>query len=297
MRVGILVRPQVVKWQRRALSNIEALDGVNITDVVVDASLRDGDSTMATGAEVINQEAAISADDVRLFVSALEEEGLKSVLYADEKLGWLLFDELQTRESLRSVPVETVEPLVDATVHECVPETDGAWNMLPPELATSLGASCDVVVRFAFGLLKGKILETPKYGVISAHAADIRRYRGMGPRLTFLNDDDCAAVTLQQLTEDIDGGRIIQISTAPLPPTPTLADVYRLVYELQATMFADGIDRLRDPDFEFCEPDSLGPYYAHRRLERDPRLVGKLLVKNNSRRLRRLITTSRRGTN
>jgi folate-dependent phosphoribosylglycinamide formyltransferase PurN len=290
MRVGILARPQVVEWQRQALSNVAALDGVTITDVVVDASLRNGDSTMATGSEVINQDAVVSLSDVRLFLDVLREDGLKACLYADEKLGWLLFDERVTRDYLRSVPVETVDSVSDATVHECVPRTDGAWKLLPDDVADEVGASCDVVVRFGFGLLKGRILETPTHGVISAHASDIRTYRGMGPRLTFLNDDDEVAVTLQQLTEDIDGGRIVHVSTEPLPPHPTLADVYGRVYALQTTIFARGIDRLRDPGFDVTEPDSLGPYHPHRRLERDPRLVGKLLVKNNVRRLRGLVT-------
>lgn len=290
MKVGILARPHVVKWQRQALSNIEALEGVHITQVVVDASLRDSGAQMTKGAAVINQDAAISLADVRLFLDVLREDGLKSVLYADEKLGWLLFDEQATRTYLRSLPVENVGPLRGATFHECDPESEDAWKVIPEELATTIGAECDVVVRFGFGLLKGRILETPTHGVISAHGSDIRTYRGMGPRLTFLNDDDKAKVTLQQLSEDIDGGRIVDVASAPLPPKPTLADVYSRVYELQTTIFARGIDRLRAPEFECTEPSSLGPYYPHRRIERDPRLVGKIVAKNNVRRLRRLIT-------
>lgn len=289
MNVGVLARPTVVEWQRQALENIDELDGVDIVHTVVDSSLRQGGRTMSVGADVINERDSVSLDDLRLFFRTLREEGLKSVVYADQKLGWVVFGEDEQLRYLQSKPVEDVDCLGDAAFHDCEPvSADGAWNTLPDDVTERLGADCDVVVRFGFGLLKGDILTAPEYGVISSHGSDIRTYRGMGPRITFLNGDRTADVTLQRLTEDIDGGKIITVSSRRLPDRPTIDEVFGRIYDLKTRIFAEGVDRLRQPDFEYTEPESLGEYYAHSRLEKSPVFAGRVVLKNNLHRLRRI---------
>lgn len=112
-------------------------------------------------------------------------------------------------------------------MRDCEPvPAGGPWNTLPEDVTADFGDSCDVVIRFGFGLLKGAILDAPEHGVLSVHTSDIREYRGMGHKISFMNDDPSASITLQQLSEEIDGGRIVAVMSHDLPPQPTLDDVW-----------------------------------------------------------------------
>ncbi len=68
----------------------------------------------------------------------------------------------------------------------------------------------DVLLRHAFNIIRGPIFESAKYGVWSFHHGDNRAIRGMPagfwePVLGEAN----VGVTLQQLTSELDGGRVI----------------------------------------------------------------------------------------
>jgi hypothetical protein len=290
MRVGLLANPMVTRWQERALNNITALDEVTIEHVVVDASIRDDSSQLKIGADAINEGRTVSTSDLKAFTNVARENGLKAFIYADRKLGWLLFDERAGMAQVQSTGIESIDCLSDATCHEVEPvPAGGAWNTLPEEVTEIISNECDVVVRFAFGLLKGPILDCTDHGVLSAHGSDIREYRGMGPKISFLRDEDEITVTLQQLTEDVDGGRIVDMASRELPEYPTLHDVLLAVYDLQAEVFARGIAKLQAPEFEPFEPDRLGTYYSHDRQEKDVVFVAWLLLKNNWRRIQQRI--------
>lgn len=290
MRVGVLANPMLARWQEDALRNVSELDGVRIEHVVVDASVRAESSSLKAGAEVINRGRTVSLADLRLFLDVLAEERLKALLYADEKLGWLLFDEGTGMAYLSSRPIEDVDCLSSATFHECQPvPAGGAWNTLPEETTDVLEAECDVVLRFGFGLLEGRVLSAPEHGVLSTHGSDIRKYRGLGPKASFYNGDPTASVTLQQLSEEIDGGRIVAVAERELPRYHTLDDAYGAVYEMQSEIYADGIAKLMAEDFAPWEPESLGRYYGHELQQRRVGFVARLLVKNNWRRLRKRV--------
>ena len=278
----------VLQWQEAALENVEALDGASIEHVVVDASVRDDSSVLKQGADAINRGARLSLSDLALFVDVLREEKLKAFIYADRKLGWMLFGEGDGADARQSKPIEAVDVLSDVRTHEVEPvPAGGAWNTLPDDITETLGEECDVLVRFGFGLLKGPVLDATEYGVLSTHGCDIRDYRGMGPKITFLNDDDRVAVTLQQLTEDIDGGRIVEIDSRELPPDPTYADINEATAAIQRDIFATGIEKLASPDFEPWEPDELGTYHSHTKQREEPGFVARFLLKNNYRRVKR----------
>jgi methionyl-tRNA formyltransferase len=283
MRVGVLANPMLTRFEERALENVAALDGVHIDEVVVDGSVAEG-SALAAGADAVNEGTSISLRDLTLFVAVVRESGLKAFIHGDEKLGWLL-GETEQMEWLQSRPVGAVDCLDGATIRECDPvPAGGPWNTLPADVTADLGNSCDVVIRFGFGLLKGDILDVPEHGVLSVHTSDIREYRGMGHKISFMNDDPSVSITLQQLSEEIDGGRIVAVASRHLPPNPTLDDVWDAVYSLQTEVFAAGIEKLQE-GFEPFQPDELGPYYPHGLQQRNPRFVARLLAKNNWRRL------------
>ena len=74
----------------------------------------------------------------------------------------------------------------------------------------------DVLVRCGTGILRGKILSATRFGIISFHHGDNRVNRG-GPSgfwEVFLRQES-TGFTLQQLTEELDGGRVLARGNYP----------------------------------------------------------------------------------
>lgn len=68
----------------------------------------------------------------------------------------------------------------------------------------------DFILRFGFGIIKGEILESAKYGVWSYHHDDDKKYRGVPTGFwEIMYGDAVNAAILQQLTNKIDSGIIL----------------------------------------------------------------------------------------
>ena len=69
----------------------------------------------------------------------------------------------------------------------------------------------DLIVVIAFGqILKKKILDIPKWGVVNIHASLLPKYRGAAPIQTaILNDDDKTGLTVMRMDEGLDTGPIL----------------------------------------------------------------------------------------
>jgi folate-dependent phosphoribosylglycinamide formyltransferase PurN len=69
----------------------------------------------------------------------------------------------------------------------------------------------DILLRFGFRILKGKILSVAKYGILSLHHGDTDQFRGGPPAFwEVVKKAPVSAVTLQQLTDKLDGGNILE---------------------------------------------------------------------------------------
>ena len=68
----------------------------------------------------------------------------------------------------------------------------------------------DVLVRCGSGILHGEILQSTRFGIISFHHADNRINRGGPPGFweVYLKQDS-TGFTIQQLTEELDGGNVL----------------------------------------------------------------------------------------
>lgn len=68
----------------------------------------------------------------------------------------------------------------------------------------------DVLLRFGFGILRGGILDLPRYGVWSHHHGDPARYRGQPPGFWELHDGQrVIGAVLQRLTARLDAGHAL----------------------------------------------------------------------------------------
>ena len=69
----------------------------------------------------------------------------------------------------------------------------------------------DIILRHEFNIIRGGILGAARHGIWSFHHADNAVNRGYPPGFwEIVNDEPCCGVTLQQLTSELDGGRIIE---------------------------------------------------------------------------------------
>jgi hypothetical protein len=85
----------------------------------------------------------------------------------------------------------------------------GAW-FNPQDLETIRTHELDFILRFGFGILKGEILESARYGIWSFHHDDDRKYRGVPTGFwEILFRDPVNAAILQRLTPKIDSGVIL----------------------------------------------------------------------------------------
>ncbi len=101
---------------------------------------------------------------------------------------------------LADVPCVTVDPIRKGFVD----------RFSDPDLATIQAANLDVLFRFGFRIIRGKILGAARHGVWSFHHDDNLEYRG-GPPLFWevFEGNPVSGTILQILTESLDGGHVI----------------------------------------------------------------------------------------
>jgi hypothetical protein len=158
----------------------------------------------------------------------------------------------------------------------------------PDEVVEELAERVDLAFLFGFGIVRGDVLQAPSMGVLGIHHGDIREYRGRPVGFWELLDGrDAVGMTLQRISETLDGGEIVAFDTIPIHPHDTWQDVKERLYgPATADLLVSGVDNLLDPTFEPDNPDDeLGPLYTL------PGFVdvGRYLAINNYRRLRKLL--------
>lgn len=144
---------------------------------------------------------------------------------------------------------------------------EGLGNELPDNVVEQISRSSDVVIRFGFGILKGDILTCTEYGVLSFHHADIRKYRGRaGGFWAYINDDDEAGVTLQQLDESLDGGKIAVCDSVDITDLNTLSELRIETHEISKDMLKTAIKKMENDSFDPQYVEDLGDLYTEREL-------------------------------
>lgn len=281
--VCVLTNQYLLGWQVDALERLVATTDVEIPLVVVNEATTVGDDGFSEGASdrgaaAYDNPRGIGREELQLFLELLREEGVYTFVLAEKKLSWMLRGE--TPALMRRHHVDDVAVLDDAERISCRPvPVEGAWCDLPASAVDRIAAETDVAIRFGFSLLTGRVLAEPEYGVLSFHPADIRKHRGIGPAQPFLDGDDRAGATLQQLTDTVDGGNVVLIESVDISDAYTLDEVRHRVNRLQAEMLATGVRRLQDPGFEPEPPDRLGNYLSVK-ARQSPAFAGKVLAKN-----------------
>ncbi len=101
----------------------------------------------------------------------------------------------------------------DVPVMRCQVRREGRFSEYfeDRDLAAIRDLDLDFIMRFAFGIIRGGILDAARYGVWSYHHGDEQRYRG-GPSgfWEIHNRDPVTGAMLQRLTDRLDAGIVLR---------------------------------------------------------------------------------------
>ena len=242
LRVCVLLGGETIPaWQANALRRLLADEHVEISLTVVDAET--------------SQRSPLDA--IRRGIELREWGVIGALLAVLRRLRGPL-------PSQERVPVDDIDALRTSTRRRCEPISVDGWKQrLPDEIVDEIAASTDLVVRFGFGVLVGRVLTATEYGVLSYHHGDLREYRGMPMGFwEYVHGRDTAGVTLQRLNETLDGGEIVAFERVDISDADRWGGVKSRLFEASESMLANGVRNLRSDSRETARPDELGDLYT-----------------------------------
>lgn len=202
------------------------------------------------------------------FFRILYEKGPKTLIWAEAYLASLITRNKTAYQQLRELEttkthIDGIEGLETAERRYFTPQKVSEHSYeIPDSLVDQIVNSSDVVVLIGFNkILRGRILTEPRFGTLSLHWSDIRKYRGRpGCFWQFMNDEERIGLTLQQLTEELDGGNLIACEHADISDTQTWWEVRLRATQLYGPLLSTGIQRLQDPEYtpQMLDAESLG---------------------------------------
>ncbi len=134
---------------------------------------------------------------------------LKNVRY----LWWKRFSKKVNRKSQQLKAVDLRDELQGVKRMACVVQRKGKFSQYFTEADVQQIAAheLDLVLRFGFNIIRGKVLESARYGVWSFHHADELKYRGLPACFwEIYHGDPVTGALLQRLTDRLDGGIPLQ---------------------------------------------------------------------------------------
>ncbi len=119
----------------------------------------------------------------------------------------------------------------------------------------------DIFLRFGFRILRGEILSVARYGIISLHHGDTRKYRGGPPAFwEVVNKHPVTTVTVQQLTEELDGGNILSEATLRTDKNSFYRNQAKLYHAGREALLNVIADLSKDPANYFLSKKIAGKY-------------------------------------
>jgi hypothetical protein len=138
---------------------------------------------------------------------------IKKVLTLDGTL-WALAKRLSPLEKLPCYrPLDMSKIFTGVPRIRCSPIRKGKFSQYfsPEDVAAIQSYELDFILRFAFGIIRGEILTSARYGVWSFHHGDETKFRGAPPAFwEIYRNDPVTGAILQRLTDRLDGGVVLQ---------------------------------------------------------------------------------------
>jgi hypothetical protein len=120
--------------------------------------------------------------------------------------------ERQLRQLKVLQPVDASSFFASTEIENITPSKKGISNYITTSDCERLKTyHLDFVIRFGFGIIRGEILDLPKYGIWSFHHGNPEQYRGGPPGFwEFLHAVPTNGLILQRLTNELDAGVILR---------------------------------------------------------------------------------------
>lgn len=207
---------------------------------------------------------------------------ITTVVYSEYENGRTMWETLKRGLELREWSVATainravrrVEPRSDRVRIDSVidrtsvrelsvdPNIVEGWKQeIPADVVDDISDDADVAIRFGFGFLVGPILSELEYGVLSYHHGDLREYRGQPMGFwEFVHDRETAGITVQQLTEKLDAGRIAALKTVEIGDLHTWESIRTRLFDESEDVLVAAVQNLQSGDLR--EADELGDVYT-----------------------------------
>jgi hypothetical protein len=183
LRFGIMCRGhEFAAWEAQCIRNLMELEGVQPALLIVD-----GRPTQRR-----SRRERIAA------------------LFNPKTLLWRLYQRaVLNRQSVSTRPVDLSETFADVPLITVTPLQSGKFveRFIPEDVAEIRGHDLDFILRFAFNILRGDVLDAARYGIWSFHHGDPDKYRGVPPGFwEIYRGDPVTGTVLQRLTERLDSG-------------------------------------------------------------------------------------------
>jgi methionyl-tRNA formyltransferase len=117
----------------------------------------------------------------------------------------------------------------------------------PEYVQTVRGIAPDVIVSVAAPeIFRKDLLRTPRLGCINIHSGRLPVYRGMMPTFwQMMRGEREITVTVHEMAEVLDGGKILGTMAVPLTPRDTLDRVITETKQQGARLLIDVLDQIR----------------------------------------------------
>jgi len=180
-------------WQAKCMENLMSIEGVNLDLIIQDNSTVDN-----------------SGGKISTFLDYRKNTSTKDAINFASWWAYTTVVGGDGPECKQSVNLK--ENLKNTDIIQCQVNKKGFTSYFDDNDINRIDKyDLDFILRFAFGIIRGDILETPKYGVWSFHHNDEQKYRGGPPCFwAVCNGDHATGAVLQKLTDRLDGGVILK---------------------------------------------------------------------------------------
>ncbi len=112
-----------------------------------------------------------------------------------------------------------------------------------------------VVVSYGF-ILSGDLLRIPKFGGINLHPSLLPKYRGAAPiQWTLINGETKTGITIIQMNEKMDAGKIILQNEFPVLPDDNYDRLSHRLAELGAPILLEAIKLIKSQNYNLIAQD------------------------------------------
>lgn len=185
LRFGIMCNGNdLAVWERQTVDHLLAVPGVSLELLIVEGYPEQKPVSMLTKVFRVKPE--------RILYTAYNK-----LLYKPYSTGRVSIGDLISR-----VPARICTAYLKGKFSQYFDEAD---------LSAVAGYQLDFVLRFAYNIIRGKMLTVPRFGIWSFHHDDEMKYRGAPPCFwEIYQQDPITGAILQRLTDKLDGGVVLK---------------------------------------------------------------------------------------